>query len=132
MTGNREKAIEFLRAHTITHMATTSPEGKPWVRAMSIARVDDEFGVWIATFKKSNKIAHLNANPAVCLSTFDAGVSLQCFGIANIIDEQKVKDELWEEDWRCYFPDGPTDPDYIVARIQVTDFNMWDMKGSQD
>lgn len=112
----KRKALDFIRTTRICHM-TTICDGVPHSRVMSIGRVDDDLTFWFATFSSSRKPAHLAANPNISLSLFDGKVDCAVNGAGTIINDQAVKDELWNDHLAEYFPGGKTDPEYIILKV---------------
>lgn len=124
-------------AHAV-YLATTSENG-PRVRALvnlrrrwayrvpsRTARTDD-FTVYLATSRASDKIAEITADPRVSVyysrPLLFRGVML-C-GRAEVLDAPDLKKALWSNDWREYWPDGYSNPDYVVVRIKPTEIRGW-------
>lgn len=83
--------------------------------------------VYLATSAASDKIAEIRANPAVavyyCIPHQFDGVMLS--GQAEILTGDDLKQVLWSEYWRIYWPDGYSNPDYVVVRIKPDEIRGW-------
>jgi general stress protein 26 len=120
------------------YLATIATKG-PRIRALVNLRRRDQYPgpakvactddgtVYLATSLASDKVQEIKANPAVavyyCTPHNFHGVMLS--GRAEILDEPSLKKALWSEDWRLYWPDGDTNPDYIVLRIKPEEIRGW-------
>lgn len=127
-----------MNAAKAVYLATTSDDG-PKVRALvnlrrrfaypgpsKTARTDD-FTVYLSTSRASDKVREIASDPRVSVyysrPLLFHGVMIS--GQAEIIDDQALKDALWSNDWRIYWPDGPANADYVVVRIRPTDVRGW-------
>lgn len=137
MTDKRQ-VLKVMNTAKAVYLATTSDQG-PRVRALvnlrrrwaypkpsRTARRED-FTVYLATSRASDKIAEITADPRVSVyysrPLLFRGVML-C-GKAEILDDQDLKAALWSNDWRIYWPDGPANPDYVVVRLRPTEVRGW-------
>jgi general stress protein 26 len=111
----KKEALEFARKYPISHLATVE-NGKPVIRVMSVPRIDDDFTIWYATSGTSNKVRQIKAQPGICSLFYNEGKTLRVFARAEIVDDQAVKDELWQEDWAQYFPKGKNDPNLAIIK----------------
>ncbi|UCH34159.1 MAG: pyridoxamine 5'-phosphate oxidase family protein [Armatimonadota bacterium] len=109
------EAIEFLMKHPETYLATVD-NGAPWVRAMQIARIDDEGSIWYATALSSSKVGQVRRNPRVCLAVWADGRQCRVFGSAELITDAAVKHQLWDDSWRTYFR-AEEDPEYVLLKV---------------
>lgn len=116
---NQSNIAEYLRTNRIVHLATVTDNGGASVRAMYMADISDDLIVTFGTATNSTKVAEIRANKKVSLSSFEKGTSFRAFGEAEIIEDQQLKNQLWEDDWTHYFPGGPTDPNFTLIRIHI-------------
>jgi general stress protein 26 len=49
-------------------------------------------------------------------------------GDIEIVDDDGLKEQLWQEGWERYYPEGPTDPDHTVLRLQPQVARGWNQK----
>jgi len=91
-----------------------------------IARTQDGT-VYLTTSRDSDKIREIRANPAVavyyCIPGSFHGVMVG--GTAQTSSDPALKQALWSEDWRLYWPQGYSDPDYVVVRIVPEEIRGW-------
>jgi general stress protein 26 len=78
------------------------------------------FTVYMATSASSGKIRELRANPNVSTYYCDPRQfhAITLTGKVEILLDPDLKKELWCDDWRIYWPNGPVESDYIVLRLE--------------
>lgn len=112
-----EEVVALAREHGVAAVANVV-DGKPWVRALTTARVTDDLELFFATYEWSNKVKQLEADPHVCLTYLDnKGRDARIFGTAEFLRDQESKDWLWEEAWAQYFAGEKDDPAYIIMKV---------------
>jgi general stress protein 26/nucleoside-triphosphatase THEP1 len=100
---------------------TMGASGFPESRPMSL--VDrDERTLWFATSRASRKVAEIEANPNVTVLFVDTDTFnyASLYGKAAVIVDPEQERALWQDDWRDDWPEGPSDPDYVLLRVDVT------------
>jgi general stress protein 26 len=130
MTKDRkDAALDFMRANPDSQLATV--EGStPFTRVIHAARIDDDFTVWYATSKASNKVRHIGKNPNVC-ATFHSGMKwLRIIGRAELHTDSKTKGALWQDTWAQYWPGGIDDPDFVLLKIKPSQVEYFDTEQS--
>ncbi len=117
----KRKIIAKLAAPTmLCVLATVAEDGKPWARYVT-PFADDNLTIWLATFAKSRKVAHIRKNPEVHLTT---GVTdpripmpyIQIQARADILTDDETRKAVWS-DLAARLFSGPDDPNYVVCRI---------------
>jgi general stress protein 26 len=135
---DKRKVLNVMNAAHAVYLATMS-EGGPRVRALVNLRLrwryrgpsrtarTDDFTVYLATSRTSDKIAEITADPRVSVyysrPLLFRGVML-C-GTAEVLDNPDLKRALWSDDWRVYWPDGADNPDYVVVRLKPSEIRGW-------
>ena len=133
-----QDALKVMNAAKAVYLATSSANGprlralvnlrRAWAyrRPSKTARTDD-FTVYLATSRASDKIAEIKADTRISVyysqPLLFRGVML-C-GRAEVLDEPALKTALWSNDWRIYWPDGAADPDYVVIRLRPDEVRGW-------
>jgi len=119
-------ALNFARGVHHTNFATCD-DGQPHVRLMHWVRIEDDFTIWLATRASSRKAAHIVLNPKVCTMFVSEPGYARVFGIAEIVNDQKIKDDLWKDEWEMYWPDGSSNPDYVLLKIHPSSVDYLNM-----
>lgn len=102
-------------------LVTIGRDGYPEARPMSLVEREGS-SLWFATSRASRKVAQIDANPAVTILCVDSErfnyASLH--GRASVVVDSEREAALWRNEWRDDWPEGPSDPDYVLLRVDVT------------
>ena len=118
-----EKTVgNIIDKQKICYISSVDSDGFPNTKAMLKPRKRDGIKeIYFSTNTSSLKVRSFGVNPKACVyfcdSRFYRGVMLK--GNVEVIEEQTVKDMLWETGDRMYYPKGKTDPDYCVLKLTV-------------
>lgn len=108
----------------ISFLATVCEQERPHVRPM-VCRMLEDGRFWSATFRDSNKVKQIAANPRVELCLMDNRMRhARVSGTARIIDGAEERQSLWElsEQLHQYFK-GPDDPRFVIVEIAPTEIS---------
>jgi len=96
-----------------------SRDGLPQSRPMHLIDHDGKTMLWFATSRASQKVAQIQANPCVTALFVDsARYNYASFhGHAHIVDDDDRQKTLWRNEWEDDWPEGPSDPDYVLIRV---------------
>ncbi|GAA0538880.1 general stress protein 26 [Rhizomicrobium palustre] len=135
---SKSQILKVMNAAHAVYLATMSENG-PRVRALvnlrrrwaypipSLMARTDDFTVYLTTSKASDKIAEITADPRVSVyysrPLLYRGVLLS--GRAEVLESAALKQALWSNDWRIYWPDGYSNPDYVVVRLKPSEIRGW-------
>ena len=97
---------------------------------MQMARVDEDFTVWFATFADSNKARQIKADSRVFLSYYHDVEDVHLAGHGEILDDQATKDDIWWEMLAKFFPGGSSDPNYVVLKVTPASVEYRDFKST--
>jgi general stress protein 26/nucleoside-triphosphatase THEP1 len=97
---------------------TLGEDGFPRSRPMHLVDRDAN-RLWFATSRASKKIAQIEVNPHVTVLFVDSArfnyASIR--GRAQVVVDPEREQALWQDDWHDDWPDGPSDPDYVLLRV---------------
>lgn len=105
---------------SISFIGSIDEEGYPNIRAMlkPCKRVGIK-EIYFHTNTSSAKITHFKENSKasiyICNKRFFKGLMLK--GTMEIINDKKIKDDIWQEGYEMYYHLGVDDPDYCVIRF---------------
>jgi general stress protein 26 len=135
---DRQQVLELMDQADAVYLATVSEKG-PRIRALvnlrhaghypgpsKTARRED-FTVYLSTSLASDKVREVKANPAVALYYCDDGHfhGVMLAGKAVVLTDAALKETLWSEGWRIYWPDGPGNPDYVIVKVKAEEVSGW-------
>ncbi len=109
----------------LTHATDRTLHGRP----MAIARIDDEGTMYFATGIDTPKIAELHADPRVDIVFQGKARYAMASGRARVSRERALIDELWQESWKVWFPEGKADPEIAIVVLDPERGEYWDHSG---
>jgi general stress protein 26 len=118
MTKLKEKAIAMLENSDTIVLTSINKEGYP--RPVPMAKVASTgiSTIWMATGAKSVKTISFKSNPKAGVCFYTAGNSVALTGDIEIVTDQELKQEYWQDWFIAHFPKGATDPDYVLLKFQ--------------
>lgn len=113
----------------ITHAGNNNLHGRP----MAVAQLE-EFpqgcDLWFVTSYDTPKMDEIRSNSQV-LVTFqnrnDQFLSLS--GRAELVRDRQKVDELWQEPFKVWFPEGKDDPNLVLIQVHASQGEYWDNGG---
>ena len=120
-----EKAAALLAQCENVTIASIDANGFPRPVQMSKIKVAGFHEVWMATSARSVKVEDFKHNnkAGLCYDHYGDGVALR--GTVEVITDDATRKEMWEDWFIHHFPDGPTDPDYVLLRFLGTEATFW-------
>ncbi len=97
---------------------TLNASGQPNTRLMQPFAPDADLTLWLGTSPASRKVQDIRRDPRVTLAFHHAPAVayVTLHGLAEVITDIQARQQRWREDWRAFFPDGPTGDDYVLLR----------------
>ena len=110
-------AREIMTSAGTCALITLDEEGRPRVRTMDPFAPDSDFTVWYGTNSKSRKVNQINMDPRVTLYYLDSDASgyVMIHGLAQLVDDQKEKDQRWKDEWIAFYPNKTED--YLLIKV---------------
>jgi general stress protein 26 len=127
----RARFVELAKGFDTAMMCTRSGFGMLRSRPMAVADVEDDGRMWFLTSAESGKVEELHDHSEVnvVMQGKTSYVSLTGRGYA-VKDQQKIQ-ELWQEAWKVWFPEGPDQADLVLLRVDPTIGEYWDDRGAK-
>ena len=123
---NQTKLRDLIKDAHVGLLTTIDAGGSIVSRPMALQTVEFDGDLWFFTSANSNKVAEINAEPAVnvAFQSKDAWVSVS--GTAAIVTDKSKAEELWNPVVKAYFPDGLEDPELRLIRVDASSAEYWD------
>jgi len=51
-------------------------------------------------------------------------------GEVQVVTDARLKRNIWQDGWECYYPGGPDDPDYAILRLAPKVAKGWHGEGA--
>ncbi|MFX0145670.1 MAG: pyridoxamine 5'-phosphate oxidase family protein [Candidatus Hodarchaeota archaeon] len=126
-------SLELMRTSKAAYLTTIDSNGYPITRAMFNLRNEEQFPefkdffnglrntfeIYISTNTSSSKTEHIKKNPKICIYFCDPEEFKGAMfgGEVEVIDDMKVKQNIWLDWWTKYYFKGLEDPDYTLLRL---------------
>lgn len=112
-----EKAIALLAQCDDVTITSIDAGGFPRPVPMSKIQTKDYNEVWLATGADSDKVADFKQNnkAGLCYSHYGDSVALR--GTVEIITDDTIRKEMWQDWFIHHFPGGYTDPNYVLLHF---------------
>ena len=104
METMREKAAQMLRESEVVVLTSVNKEGYPRPVPMSMVKSEDISTVWMSTGSDSVKTEDFRKNRKADYASMHRGNSVCMTGDVEVITDQNVKQELWQDWFINHFP----------------------------
>lgn len=128
--NTEEKLINLIQDFKNAMLVTRSDGGTLDARPMAIAEATDDGQVWFVSDRNSGKIADLmlERDVAITMQSSDKFVTLS--GECRVIDDRAKLDDLWQESWKVWFPNGKADASIVLLKVEPEQGEYWDNSGA--
>jgi general stress protein 26 len=115
----------------IATMTTLTPDGKLHGRPMATQQAEFDGDLWFYSYKDSAKVKEIQDNPQVQLgyNKDEKQTWVDVTGKAEIVEDNAKKKELWYEELRRYFPNGPEDDNVVLIKVTPDQAEIWSGSG---
>ena len=120
-----EKATHLLAQCENVTIASIDANGYPRPVQMSKIHAKSFNEVWMVTSVGSMKVNDFKANnkAGLCYDYYGDGVALR--GTVEIITDDTIRKDIWQDWFIHHFPDGPSDPNYVLLHFIGTEATFW-------
>jgi len=140
----KERILDVVKPPCLAGFATTTKDGKPWVRYV-LPEASADLTFRFCSYADARKIAQIESNPEVHLTcgitdpTNMAQPYLQIQGRAEFTTDREARHAFWSDRLRIIF-EGPDDPNYgvVIVRAYRIEFchvglesEIWERNGTQ-
>ena len=126
----RERLHELVSKFSTAMLVTRTREGGMRGRPLAIAGKRNDGGLYFSTAIESPKVDELEADAHVAVTMQDGRRFVSLSGVARLVQERALIEELWAEDWKVWFPKGKDDPSLAILVIEPREAAYWDTSGT--
>ncbi|MGV3484495.1 MAG: pyridoxamine 5'-phosphate oxidase family protein [Planctomycetaceae bacterium] len=126
-----KKLIEILAGFDSAMLVTQRPDGQLAARPMAVAQVTDDGGIWFITEGDSGKMNDLAVHREVCVTMQGGKQFASLCGTVEVSADRGKIEELWNEAWRVWFPEGKDDPRLVLLHVVPSQGEYWDNSGME-
>jgi len=135
MRKELEELYKLLKTFDAALMTTVTRDGHLVSRPMALQKQAlPDSDLWFVAELDSEKVADLRADPRVNLACFhETGDRsyISVAGTARIDTDRQRMQELWQPDWRIYFPEGPEATDLCLIHVTIDLATYWEPDGGR-
>lgn len=117
----REHLYEFIRKQKTAFVASVDEEGFPNLKAMFTPRKVEGNCFYFSTNTSSMRAQQYMDNPKASIYFYHRGrfryEGIMLVGNMEVLQDLKIKEEIWQPGDTLYYPEGVTDPDYCVLKF---------------
>ncbi|MGH8228650.1 MAG: pyridoxamine 5'-phosphate oxidase family protein [Steroidobacteraceae bacterium] len=126
-TGDMANVAELIWSIRIALLTTADPEGHFHTRPVETLQIERGADIWFFTGWSSPKVDELLRDRRVSLGYADPGrrVYLAVGGWAGLLRDPTKARELWTEEQRAYYPNGPGDERLALLRVRIERAEYW-------
>ena len=128
MKNELAKFYELIDEIEVAMMTTRRPDGHLESRAMANQKRAGGADLWFVTAEDTGKVHHIEHDPHVNLAYYKPGSYewVSASGIASLSRDRSKIRELYEPDWKMWFPDEgdarhgtPDDPRLVLIGVDI-------------
>ncbi len=113
-------------------LITKADDGKLRARPMAIAEVEDSGSFYFLTARDTAKVHEIESDTLIHVACQnDQSLYLSINGLATLSDDTVKIEAVWNEGFKPWFPDGPTDPNIALIAVNPIDAEYWDTQGAK-
>ena len=125
----QERLSELMAGFSTAMLVTRTDDGGMRARPLQIADRRDDGALYFSTAVDSPKVHELQADAHVAVVMQDHRKFVSVSGIARVVQDRALVEELWSESWRVWFPKGKDDPSLCLLVVEPLEASYWDMSG---
>lgn len=134
-TEARGKLWDMIKDIKFAMLTTRHSNGHLHSRPMTTQNrsIDEDDALWFFMSRSKEPLHDLEQEDQVNLAYAkpDDQTYVSVSGIAQLVDDEQRKRELWSKANEAWFPQGPDDPDVALVKVTITHADYWDSKDSK-
>ena len=90
-------------------------------------KVEYDGDSWFFSYRDTPKVEEIEADPRVQLAYIatERGTWVSIEGTAEIVEDDKRKRALWDDQLKGWFEDGPDDDDVVLLKVRADRIHAW-------
>ena len=120
-----EKAKKIIAESAVMYIAYMREDGYPRVSAITMMKADGIKTVYTSSAINALKTQRIQANPKVSLCFCNGYNNITLTGTIEVTQDNKLREELWQEWCRQIFPDGATGERFCVYVFTTEEASLW-------
>lgn len=127
-----EKLNELIKDVQFAMFTTVEPDGTLRARPMSTQKAEFDGTLWFFTKASAPKVDEVEMDQHVCVSYAKPEKQhyISMSGLARVIRNRDLIEQMWTPELKAWFPGGKEDPDLALLKVEVTQAEYWDSYSS--
>ena len=118
---SREDLYNFIRKQKTAFVASVDEDGFPNIKAMFAPRKVEGDSFYFTTNTSSLRATQFMKNPKASIYFYNRGrfryEGVMLTGTMEVLQDAKIKEEIWRTGDTMYYREGVTDPNYCVLKF---------------
>ena len=127
----RKHLYDLIKGFDSAMLVTRTAEGDLRARPLAIADAQEDGLRYFPTGVDSGKVHEVESDPHVSVTLQDKRRFVSVSGIARIVRDRALIEEMWSEAWKVWFPAGKADPSLCLLVVDATAAEYWDNSGAK-
>ncbi len=127
--GAGAKLVEILKTFSNGMFVTHGGTGDLHSRPMAIAQVESNGDVWMLSGASSEKTREVKADARAQIVCQSSSAFVTLTGHANVNRDRAKLDEIWNDSYKPWFPQGKEDPNLVLIQLRAEEGEWWDERG---
>ena len=129
-----KQGLALMKKADTAYLTTIDNNGYPSTRGMLnlknskqfpklvdfMSQFDNDLTLFFTTNTSSTKVSQIMNNAKVSVYYCDSKSwhGFMCQGEIEIVNDKAIKDAIWLDDWKMYYPDGKDSEDYAILKLK--------------
>lgn len=122
----REKLHDIVEQARTILLLTHGEDHRIVGRPMSLVRVDNDSTIYLVASIDSKKVSEILLDPRVTVAVQNREGIAMIDGDATVSADRTLIDELWNDSWKVWFPQGKDDLSIAIVIVQPREGTYWD------
>lgn len=131
-TEGIKKLNELIKDIGTAMLVTADADGTLRSRPMGTQQIESDGDLWFFTGKNTGKTHAIEHDQHVNISYSSPKDNryVSVSGRAELVEDKKKVEELWNPLLKAWFPEGIDDPSIALIKVKVEQAEFWDIKSS--
>lgn len=118
----------LLRGMDTAILTTVRPDGSLHSCPMASQGVTDDGAFWFISSSKSEKVEAVRTiqRVSLCFANHVGNHYVSVSGFCELVRNREAAQQLWNPNFKSWFPGGLEDPDLVLMKIVVQQAEYWD------
>lgn len=119
---------DLLRGMDTAILTTIRPDGSLHSCPMASQGASDDGAFWFISSSKSEKVEAVRTiqRVSLCFANHVGNHYVSVSGFCELVRDSETAQQLWNPNYKSWFPGGLEDPDLVLMKIVVQQAEYWD------